>query len=53
MLPSCAVGNFLFATYEVMIMSLLHSTALLSERICSIPLVDNHINIYCVRKSVC
>ncbi len=37
MLPSRAVGNFLFATYEAVIMSLLHSTALLSEKIiCSI-----------------
>jgi len=30
MLPSCAIGNFLLPTFEVMIMSLLHSSALLS-----------------------
>ncbi len=47
MLPSRAIGNVLFPTYEVAIMSLSHSSALLSERIkCSIPLVDNHINIH-------
>ncbi len=44
MLPSRAIGNFLFPTYEVVITSLSYSSALISERIkCSIPLVDNHI----------
>ncbi len=43
MLPSRAIGNVLFPTYEVVIMSLSHSSALLLERIkCSSPLVDNH-----------
>ncbi len=47
MLPSRAIRKFLFPTYEVVITSLSHSSALLSERIkCSIPLVDNHINIH-------
>ncbi len=46
MLPSHAIGNFLFPTYEVVITSLSYSSALMSERIkCSIPLVDNHIRV--------
>ncbi len=52
MLPSRAIGNFLFPTYEVVITSLSYSSDLMSERIkCSIPLVDNHINIH--RAAVC
>ncbi len=50
MLPSHAIGHFLFPTYEVMIMSLSHSSALMSE---SIPLVDNHINIHHAMHAVC
>ncbi len=44
LLPSRAIGNVLFPTYEAMIMSSLHSNDLLFvERIkCNIPLVDNH-----------
>ncbi len=39
---------------KVMIMRLLYSSALMSERIkCSIPLVDNHINIHCTIYAVC
>ncbi len=46
-LPSRALENVLFFTYEVVIMSLSYSSALMSERIkCSIALVDNHINIH-------
>ncbi len=48
MLPSRAIGNVLFPTYEVVITSLSYSSVLMSERIkCSIPLVNNHINIHC------
>ncbi len=47
MLPSSAIGNFLFPTYEVVTTSLSYLSALMSERIkCSIPLVDNHIKIH-------
>ncbi len=54
MLPSRAIGNFLFPTYEVVITSLSYSSALMSERIkCSIPLVDNHINIHRAIHAVC
>ncbi len=54
MLPSRAIGNFLFPNYEVVITSLLYSSALMSERIkCSIPLVDNHINIHRAIHAVC
>ncbi len=54
MLPSRAIKNVLFPTYEVVITSLSHSSALMSERIkCSIPLVDNHINIHRAIHAVC
>ncbi len=54
MLPSCAIGSFLFPTYEVVIMSLSYSSASISERIkCSVPLVDNHINIHRTIHAVC
>ncbi len=53
MLPSCAIGNFLFPTYEVLITSLSYSSALISEIIkCSIPLVDSHINSQCAIHAV-
>ncbi len=43
MLPLHAIRNFLFPTYEVVITSLKHSSALLFEIIeCNIPLDDNH-----------
>ncbi len=47
MLPSRAIRHFLFHTYEVVITSLSYSSAFMSEIIkCSIPLVDNNINIH-------
>ncbi len=43
LLPSRAIRNVLFPTYEVVITSSLHSNDLFVERIkCNIPLVDNH-----------
>ncbi len=43
LLPSHAMGNLIYPTYEVMITSSLYSSDLLSERIkYNIPLVDNH-----------
>ncbi len=54
MLPSHAIGNFLFPPYEVVITSLSYSSALMSETIkCSIPLVDNNINIHRAIYAVC
>ncbi len=54
MLPSRAIGNCLFPTYEVVIMSLSYSSALMSERIkCSIPLVDSRIKIHRTIHAVC
>ncbi len=43
LLPSHAMENLIYPTYEVMITSSLYSSDLLSERIkYNIPLVDNH-----------
>ncbi len=54
MLLSRAIGNFLFPIYEVVITSLSYSSALMLEIIkCSIPLVDNHINIHRAIHAVC
>ncbi len=53
MLPSRAIGNFLFPTCEVWLWAC-RIRALMSERIkCSIPLVDNHINIHRATHAVC
>ncbi len=54
MLHSRAIGRFPFPTNEVMITSLSYSSALMLERIeCSIPLVDNHINVHHATHAVC
>ncbi len=54
MIFSRAIGNFIFPIYEVVIMSLSYSSALMSERIkFSIPLVDNHIYIHRAIRAVC
>ncbi len=54
MLPSHAIRHFLFPTYEVVNTSLSYLSALMSEIIkCSIPLVDNHLNIHRAINAVC